>query len=546
MKKAWLLVLLVIAISVVVADDSFNWVRNPIRTSIINSTFGSMFFHEDGLVDVNLVFDVDTNVSPMNNTYTNQFSFNGDYLEAQESGLYAVDWSISFSSSMANKEVSGAIGLWQAGGLSEEVLNQTHGHRKLGTANDIGNMGATGVIDVQVGDRITLTMRSETAGGAFNAQLMAANLKIVKLEVFGSVAGGSGLAGLWNDTGVFIQPTAGVSQDILVGDANASNVTVDDTLRINPPGCTVLATNSKGHVICANATYASISITTTANTFLSSTVKNPFNSTQYAGAVTYQNNSQATGIRYNTTVGRFLVNITGQYYLEFYTPIIGNADEFDFIILRNGVIEWQFDYFVHSAVDQVYRAVAEQIDLIKGDEIEIRVQDVPGDGADAFQLLDGTTINIHTLTGTQAEIITVDNSQTANNFITGNRVYAELDYDDTDKNIFVTTDNLYPLVVGNATGITNLTIECQGYIAGTSIATWRIEIHGALHNVMETTFTTIWDPSAEISVYDPWVIRARVDGTPGDATTYHLDVNEVNGAATMAPGNCQLIGIYGG
>lgn len=322
-------------------------------------------------------------------------------------------------------------------------------------------------------------------------------------------------------------------------------------LTIIHPDCQTLMTDSTGAVICANNTQTIVSITTGYSTNYNALEKNPFNETEYL-VYTYTNNTPQVGIRYNTTVGKFLVNTTGTYMVSIGAYIIGNTDEFQITINHNGKAPYTHDFYVHSAVDPVYREASIILNLKKGDEIDFLISDVTADGADLFQIIDGTTANIYSLVSAAGSTTHIDNSVTNTNTVTlilnsstQAPVLTETGYNDSNTDYTATTDSQYILTLSNATGVSNLTMECNGYLTEDAESDWRIEIHDDRHAVLDTTKVSTSSPGAEYFLHNSWYVRGRLNAPLSDSTEIHLDMNEIVGTGTLSVTSCRLTATYG-
>lgn len=71
-------------------------------------------------------------------------------------GHYLANWSISFNDG-TNNEYNGGIM------VNGTALNSGRAHRKLGTGTDIGNFGATAIVNLNIDDNVSLAMSNESA-----------------------------------------------------------------------------------------------------------------------------------------------------------------------------------------------------------------------------------------------------------------------------------------------------------------------------------------------------------------------------------------------
>lgn len=91
----------------------------------------------------------------------------------EKDGKYRIDWSISFSSDTGvNQDTEGAI-------MVNNVRNaQSTAHRKIASANDLGNMGATCILDLSVNDVVSLGLQNNTSTANFTVN--HANLSLTQ------------------------------------------------------------------------------------------------------------------------------------------------------------------------------------------------------------------------------------------------------------------------------------------------------------------------------------------------------------------------------
>ena len=142
--------------------------------STFNMIYGEMWNHTDiGFVVDLITVQVYENITDLTDGSQNGFTLSNSKLTAQLSGLYRVDYSISFSGS-ANSEIGFSVGI---GGVEQD---QTHSHRTLGTGGDIGNAGGTGYIFLNQGDVVTLMARDE-ASPVKDINIIATNLNLMRI-----------------------------------------------------------------------------------------------------------------------------------------------------------------------------------------------------------------------------------------------------------------------------------------------------------------------------------------------------------------------------
>lgn len=126
-------------------------------------------FYQDDTGQVITITTVNVDVAITGNTEGSLFNVlhtDGE-LTIQDPGTYKIDYSVSFSGS-AGREIEFSV--------CKDGSRQpnTTCHRTLG-GNDTGNVGGTGIIDLQIGEVITLEVRNETD----NANIVIEHLNFV-------------------------------------------------------------------------------------------------------------------------------------------------------------------------------------------------------------------------------------------------------------------------------------------------------------------------------------------------------------------------------
>lgn len=147
--------------------------------SVINGTYAEMFIFNETGGNVVIINDEDVfyNLTDFTQGETNDVLFNaGNSFIIQKEGVYAIDFSISFS--------GGGSDLYGVTVLKNNVpQNNLYIHRKLGASGDVGNAGGTGILTLNVGDIVNLAIEDEAApAGADDATIDMANLRIEKIE----------------------------------------------------------------------------------------------------------------------------------------------------------------------------------------------------------------------------------------------------------------------------------------------------------------------------------------------------------------------------
>lgn len=145
------------------------------------AVYGEMWFHNDtaqGVITSIASQNVWVNVSGFEQPDESgqtlmDVSFSDNALVADESGIYKVEYSMSFSNVGNNQEYNLAIA------VNNERQNNTEVHRKIGAAGDVGNAGGTGFINLSVNDVVTLMVIN--MDGTADVGTHAANVNIFKV-----------------------------------------------------------------------------------------------------------------------------------------------------------------------------------------------------------------------------------------------------------------------------------------------------------------------------------------------------------------------------
>lgn len=104
---------------------------------------------------------------------TQNMQYLNSSLNITQKGIYKWDTSFSFMGT-ANHEYDLAVGINGIPGI------YSHAHRKIGTGNDVGNAGSTGLLDLQKGDIITLMIEDHTDTG--NVYMDTGSLTLTKIN----------------------------------------------------------------------------------------------------------------------------------------------------------------------------------------------------------------------------------------------------------------------------------------------------------------------------------------------------------------------------
>ena len=101
---------------------------------------------------------------------------NAGVFTVEIAGEYQIVWSLSFTSSIANKDFEGGI---LVNGLSAQ---SGWAHRRISTASDTGSMGASTIEDLRKGDTISLGVVGETTPITGNLIIQHASFTIHRIR----------------------------------------------------------------------------------------------------------------------------------------------------------------------------------------------------------------------------------------------------------------------------------------------------------------------------------------------------------------------------
>jgi len=128
----------------------------------INLPYGELWIHDGLVVDFNIL-GIYENITDLNSTWNNGFSYDGNgTLTAQITGLYETEWHISYSGA-ASSEYDAGVGINgdTLGMVNGQSMNKTHGHRTIGTGGQIGSMSGGGKLCILEGDDVTMMMSDQ-------------------------------------------------------------------------------------------------------------------------------------------------------------------------------------------------------------------------------------------------------------------------------------------------------------------------------------------------------------------------------------------------
>ena len=133
----------------------FNSIWYPVATRLL---YGSMYSYNTSATLTLSVADTDKTLVGLTGGPEYGITFqNNSQLLVSVSAIYSVKWSISFSGAVANDDFEAGVV------VGSTLKTNTVGHRKIGAANDIGNMGCVGYITASAGQTIALVMRNKAA-----------------------------------------------------------------------------------------------------------------------------------------------------------------------------------------------------------------------------------------------------------------------------------------------------------------------------------------------------------------------------------------------
>jgi len=147
-----------------------------------NQIYGEMWIHNDSSYKLLVIGSQNVwyNIS-MNSTHAdsgqklNGFTFDeaSNALQADVAGLYRVDYSLSTGNAGTNQEYEFTIT------LNDVLQNNTDTHRKISAAGDVGNVGGTGFLIIDVGDNVNL--QTVNRDGTSDLQLHAVNINLIRM-----------------------------------------------------------------------------------------------------------------------------------------------------------------------------------------------------------------------------------------------------------------------------------------------------------------------------------------------------------------------------
>jgi len=144
--------------------------------AFITVSHGSMFQHNTGIVITISAAGVPVDINAMSFGAVNGFHSGGtdnNALVCLVAGLYKVDWSVSFGGAAANQNFESGVS------VNGAIQENTTAHRKVGTANDIGNMGGTGIVDLAVNDLVSVFILNQD--GTNDATIDHVNLALIRI-----------------------------------------------------------------------------------------------------------------------------------------------------------------------------------------------------------------------------------------------------------------------------------------------------------------------------------------------------------------------------
>ena len=140
-----------------------------------NQIYGEMYFLNEVTPTTITIADANTyyQITSLLAGKLNGFTVTDSNLTAKVAGTYKLDYHVSFSGGSGNVFELTA-------GINHEEQTNCEGLRKIGTGGDVGNMGGTCFITVNVGDDVTILIEDETTPTT-NARIYSTNINLVRI-----------------------------------------------------------------------------------------------------------------------------------------------------------------------------------------------------------------------------------------------------------------------------------------------------------------------------------------------------------------------------
>lgn len=140
-----------------------------------NQIYGEMYFLDEVSPTTITITDANTyyQITGLSAGTLNGFSINDSNLTATQTGLYKLDYHVSFSGG-SNNVFDLTIGINHAEQTNCENL------RKIGTSADVGNIGGTCFVSISAADKIVLFIEDETTPTT-NAKIYSVNINLIRI-----------------------------------------------------------------------------------------------------------------------------------------------------------------------------------------------------------------------------------------------------------------------------------------------------------------------------------------------------------------------------
>lgn len=132
----------------------------------------SLYIHE-GNVTIPLTKDVYTHLTGWTQGLCKNMTQTTDEIVIATPGVYSINWSVSSKNASANQLID--IDLFVNGVSAEDGAVQ----RTYGTANTVGNVGATAILTLAVGDNVDLRAKNNTSDA--DILIFDANISVLKI-----------------------------------------------------------------------------------------------------------------------------------------------------------------------------------------------------------------------------------------------------------------------------------------------------------------------------------------------------------------------------
>jgi hypothetical protein len=147
-----------------------------------NYSYGEMYIHFAGSTNYSIVNITAANVyfpvTGFTAGHLYNMNFSNNSLLILESGVYKIDYSVSYEGLAANQEYETVLF------LNNTILNDSYTHRTIGNIGQVGNVGSTLLITVVAPARLSLFMEDVSTPAGNPVGVHAANVNIHKINTF--------------------------------------------------------------------------------------------------------------------------------------------------------------------------------------------------------------------------------------------------------------------------------------------------------------------------------------------------------------------------